>query len=87
MNSGKFAKQAINIWARPNKWGYKFNVNHPTVSRLYKEYQQRHGLDIRIPMTDAQRHAFEEELLQRMRENALTTHDRDAQHALDTFTI
>lgn len=87
MNRDKFALRAINIWASPNKWGYKFNVNHPTVKRLYKEYQQRHGLDVRIAMTDAQRHAFEEELLQRMRENTLTTHDRDAQRALDTFTI
>lgn len=82
----KWAPRVVNIWAGANPWGYRFNVNHPTVSRLYKEYQQRHGLDIRIAMTDAQRHAFESELLQRMREKSISTHNRDAQKLLDALT-
>lgn len=82
----KWAPRAVNIWAGKNPWGYRFNVNHPTVSRLYKEYQQQHGLDMRIAMTDAQRHAFEGELLQRMREKYLTTQSRDEQKILDDLT-
>lgn len=71
MNRDKYTPRAVNIWAGANPWGYQFNVNHPTVSKAYKEYQQQHGLDVSIPMTDAQRHAFERELLQRMREGTL----------------
>lgn len=55
------------IWAKPNPWGYQFNINHPNVKRAYIKYQQEHGLDMFIPMTDAQRHAFEGELLQKLR--------------------
>ena len=83
MNSDKYAPRVINIWARPNKWGYQFNVNHPAVKRLYTKYQQQHGLDVRIAMSDAQRHAFEHELLQRMREKSNTTGERDVQKLLD----
>lgn len=80
------APRAVNIWASQNPWGYQFNINHPTVSRLYKEYQQQHGLDSRIPMSDAQRHAFESELLQRMRERSRTTGERDVRQLLDDIT-
>ena len=83
----KWAPRVVNVWASQNQWGYIFNINHPTVGRLYKEYQKKHGFDIRIPMTDAQRHAFEHELLQRMREKHLFTNERDAQKVIDLVTI
>ena len=62
------APSAANIWASPNPWGYRFNINHPNVKRAYKRYQQEHGLNTSIPMTDAQRHDFEQGLLQKLRE-------------------
>ena len=65
-------RQAVTIWAAPNKYGYQFNINHPNVRRAYKAYQQEHGLNVAIPMTDAQRHAFEDELLRKLREAGLT---------------
>lgn len=65
-------QQGVRIWAQPNEYGYQFNINHPNVKRAYKEYQRRHGLDIHIPMTDAQRRAFEGELLLKLREHGLT---------------
>lgn len=60
------------IWAKPNPWGYQFNINHPNVKRAYLKYKQEHGLDMRIPLTDAQRHAFEDELLHKLQESGLT---------------
>lgn len=84
--NNKWSPRAVNVWAGANPWGYQFNVNHPTVSRLYKEYQQQHGLDMRIAMTDAQRRAFEAELLQRMREKSQETHERDVHKILDDLT-
>lgn len=61
----------VNIWAQANEYGYIFNINHPNVKRAYMKYQEEHGLDKRIPMTDAQRHDFEQELLKKLREHGL----------------
>ena len=72
MNTQQRQGQPVRIWAGANPYGYRFNINHPNVKRAYKEYQRRHGLDIHIPMTDAQRRAFESELLQKLREHGLT---------------
>lgn len=55
------------IWAKNSPWGYLFNINHPNVKRAYLKYQQEHGLDVSISMTDAQRHAFEDELLEKLK--------------------
>ena len=59
------------IYASPNPWGYIFNINHPNVKRAYVKYQKEHGLDVAIAMTDEQRHAFEDELLKKLREQGL----------------
>ena len=67
----KRAPRVVNIWAGSNPWGYQFNVNHPTIKRLYKEYQQEHGLDPTLPMTDAQRHAFESYVSEKMRKKEI----------------
>ena len=67
----KRAPRVVNIWAGENPWGYMFNVNHPTIKQLYKEYQQEHGLDTSLPMTDAQRHAFESHVLEKMRKREI----------------
>lgn len=56
------APRVVNIWAGSNPWGYRFNVNHSMIKSLYKRYQQAHGLDTTLPMTDAQRHDFERQV-------------------------
>lgn len=67
----KQAPRVVNIWAGSNPWGYMFNINHPTIRRLYKEYQLAHGLDTTLPMTDAQRHAFEGEIMEKIRKKEI----------------
>lgn len=69
--SDKRAPCVVNMWAGKNPWGYMFNVNHPTIRRLYKEYQQEHGLDTSLPMTDAQRHAFECDVIEKIRKKEI----------------
>lgn len=59
----------LTMWAQPNEWGYRLNINHPNVKRAYVKYQQEHGLDLKIAMTDAQRHAFEAEIINRLRDD------------------
>lgn len=62
---------AVSVWAGSNPYGYRLSVNHPRIKELYVQYQKEHGLDTRIPMTDAQRLAFESELLPKLRELGL----------------
>lgn len=44
------------IYARPNKYGYKINVNHPQIKPLYERYKQYLGEKI---LSDNQRLNFE----------------------------
>lgn len=60
-------EKPVSIWAGGNEYGYRFNINHPRVKELYVQYQNEHGLDINIPMTDEQRRTFELGLLEKIR--------------------
>lgn len=44
------------IFAKPNKYGYKININHPKINKMYERYKHRLGERI---LSDAQRFAFE----------------------------
>ena len=44
------------IYALPNKYGYKLNVNHPQIFPLYEKYKRKIGEKI---LSDNQRRTFE----------------------------
>ena len=44
------------IYAKPNKYGYKLNVNHPQIQPLYERYKKKLGEKI---LSDSQRLNFE----------------------------
>lgn len=44
------------IYAKPNNYGYKININHPDIKPMYDLYKQHIGEKI---LSDAQRHHFE----------------------------
>ena len=44
------------IYAKPNSYGYKININHPDIKPMYDMYKQHIGEKI---LSDAQRHHFE----------------------------
>ena len=43
----------------PNRWGYRYNVNHPDIRPLYEAYHKHIGVPLQIHMTTAQRLNFE----------------------------
>ena len=45
------------IYAKPNNYGYKLNVNHPQILPLYERYKKKLGEKI---LSDSQRHTFEQ---------------------------
>lgn len=43
----------------PNRWGYRYNVNHPDIRPLYEAYHKHINVPLQIHMTTAQRLKFE----------------------------
>lgn len=43
----------------PNRWGYRYNVNHPDIRPLYEAYHKHIGVPLQIHMTTSQRLQFE----------------------------
>ena len=49
-------REEESIFAKPNKYGYKINVNHPKIRPLYERYKEKVGERI---LSDRQRRHFE----------------------------
>ena len=61
------------IYAKPNNYGYKLNVNHPQILPLYERYKKKLGEKI---LSDTQRLTFETlifKALQKKKEKLLLT--------------
>lgn len=54
------------IYAKPNPWGYKLNVNHPTINELYRRYKVWKGYAPNFPLSDKQRIEFENYILPKL---------------------
>lgn len=56
------------IYAKPNKYGYKININHPKIRPLYERYKEKvHA----IILSDSQRLTFECIIFQMIERNGL----------------
>lgn len=42
-----------------NPTGYRYNINHPVISKLYTVYRKKHGIPEHFAPSDKQRHEFE----------------------------
>ena len=60
--------QNDSIFAAPNKYGYKININHPIIRPLYEKCKSK--LNIMI-MSDQQRHDFEKIILKKIEKGEL----------------
>lgn len=43
-----------------NPTGYRYNINHPVISKLYTVYRKKHGIPEHFAPSDKQRHEFEQ---------------------------
>lgn len=60
------------IFTDDNRYGYKININHPSIRPLYERYKQKIGVPSRIGLSTAQRFEFERailELIERKKNN------------------
>ena len=49
----------ISLYCSDNKYGYKYNINHPKINELYLRYKEWKGIAPNIPMSDNERFEFE----------------------------
>lgn len=54
------------IYAKPNSYGYKININHPDIKPMYEMYKHRIGAKI---LSDAQRQHFESIIFEMLEKN------------------
>ena len=54
------------IYAKPNIYGYKININHPDIKPMYEMYKHRIGAKI---LSDAQRQHFESIIFEMLEKN------------------
>lgn len=52
-------KPNTSIYCPKNKYGYKLNINHPSIKPLYERFKKWKGIGINIPLSDAERFEFE----------------------------
>lgn len=51
------------IYAKTNPYGYRLNVNHPAIRKLYEKYKEKTGESI---LSDMQRFKFEQYILDKI---------------------
>lgn len=54
----------LNWWnpmiARDNPYGYRLNINHPLIRKIYWRYKEKNGIPRGYPLSDHERFEFEE---------------------------
>lgn len=50
---------ADSIYTQDNRYGYRYNINHPTIRELYERYVNWKGLSNAYPLSDGERKEFE----------------------------
>lgn len=61
------------IYCPNNKYGYKYNINHPKINELYLRYKEWKNIPRDYPMSDNERFDFEkylDELLEKKLKNS-----------------
>lgn len=57
----------IKPFAYHNPSGYKLNINHPVVYRLYTRFKKHKGIPQWCPLSDAQRTEFEAYIISKIK--------------------
>jgi hypothetical protein len=47
------------IYAPMNPYGYRYNISHPQISKLYWKYKEKKGIPPTVPLSDRERMEFE----------------------------
>ena len=56
-------EQPLSIYTQGNPYGYRLNLRHPLVRKLYFRYQDKLGISRSTPLSDGERMEFERQAL------------------------
>lgn len=63
-------EQPQSIYTQGNPYGYRLNLRHPLVQKLYYRYKERLGLSRSTPLSDSERLDFEERVIPWLKEHS-----------------
>ena len=63
-------EQPQSIYTQGNPYGYRLNLRHPLVQKLYYRYKERMGISRSTPLSDGERLDFEERVIPWLKEHS-----------------
>ena len=63
-------EQPQSIYTQGNPYGYRLNLRHPLVQKLYDRYKERLGISRSTPLSDGERRDFEERVIPWLKEHS-----------------
>lgn len=67
------------LYAKNNKYGYRLNVNHPYINKLYLRFKASKGIEINIPISDINRREFEVVVIELLQKQGLLPNRRSGE--------
>ncbi len=58
-NTYQHIQEETPMFCGSNKYGYKLNINHPFINKIYNRYKKANNLSTRFPLSDSERLDFE----------------------------
>lgn len=63
-------EQPQSLYTQGNPYGYRLNLRHPLVEKLYYRYKERMGISRSTPLSDEERLDFEERVIPWLKEHS-----------------
>ena len=63
MSACKPTREQPGLYTQDNPYGYRLNLRHPLVQKLYYQYKERLGISRSTPLSDGERLDFEERVI------------------------
>ncbi len=72
-NTYQHIQEEIPMFCGLNKYGYKLNINHPFINKIYNRYKKANNLSTRFPLSDSERLDFETATIDYLKKRGLIT--------------
>ena len=59
------------IYTNNNKYGFRLNVNHPYINKLYLRFKASKGVGVNSPLNDSDRMEFERVVIEQLKKKGL----------------
>ena len=59
------------IYANNNKHGFRLNINHPYINKLYLRFKASKGVGVNSPLNDSDRREFETIIIEKLKKKGL----------------